>query len=168
TVTITGEAYFDVAKNPASPFVVMAAGLQTNVLGTAFNISAYDNEARAKVTLIEGAVGLTNGKESHRLQPGEQGQLDRRGVLSVVENVNTEEAIAWKSGRFEFDETDVQSVMRQLARWYDVEIHYEGNISKHISGTIARSVSLSKVLDMLQKTGGLGYKMDGNKIIVKP
>lgn len=167
-VTITGEAYFEVAHNAVMPFIVEKGSASIRVLGTHFNVNAYDDESVIGVTLLEGSVNVGNGNKNVLIKPGQQARLGKTGNVQVANNVDLEEIVAWKDGKFQFENANVQTVMRQLGRWYDMEIEYSGVINKHFGGTISRNVNLSKVLDMLQKTGEVKFTIDGKKIIVQP
>lgn len=170
-VEITGEAYFEIAHNAAKPFKVFFAGRsgQVEVLGTHFNINTYDDEAIIKTTLLEGKVKMQYAKRSVLLQPGEQARYDRAaGEITVNNNANTEQAVAWKNGLFDFTDDAIPDIMRRLARWYDVEVEYTGKIpSGHYVGAIRRQVNISEVLHMLELTGGVQFTIDQQKIRVK-
>lgn len=167
-VEITGEAYFEIAKDATRPFKVQLNQMQVEVLGTHFNINSYTDEETVRTTLLEGRVKVTAASENKFLQPGQQAQLKPSGNMKIVDDVNLEETVAWKDGNFQFENNDIKSVMRQLARWYDVEVSYQGNISKHFIGGISRNVKLSQVLSMLQQTGEVRFIIEGKKIIVMP
>jgi len=170
-VELTGEAYFEVAKNKEKPFkVITPREGQVEVLGTHFNINAYADEEVMKTTLLEGKVKLTaldNG-ESALLNPGEQSSLSQSSHLSQPIPVQTEEVVAWKNGLFRFEDASIASIMRQIARWYDVEIVYEGKIDKEFIGTIPRQVPVSTVLKILESTGWVHFTIEGKKITVAP
>ena len=167
-VEITGEAYFEIAKDATRPFKVQLNQMEVEVLGTHFNINSYTDEETVRTTLLEGRVKVTTASENKFLQPGQQAQLKPSGNMKIVDDVNLEETVAWKDGNFQFENSDIKSVMRQLARWYDVEVSYQGNISKHFIGGISRNVKLSQVLSMLQQTGEVRFIIEGKKIIVMP
>jgi transmembrane sensor len=156
-VTITGEAYFEVAKNKAKPFKVNTRTDRITVLGTAFNIQAYPDEASMKTSLVEGSVKIANAV----LKPG-QAYINGKIVLT-----NIDHDVAWKTGMFNFEEADVKTVMRQIARWYDVEIVYEGEIpATRFVGEMTRNINLSGVLDIL-KAAGVKFRLEeGRKLIV--
>jgi len=161
-VTIRGEVYFEVAKSAGKKFFVSANGTTTEVLGTHFNINSYENEQAVKVTLLEGSVHV-NGTI---LKPGQQAIIAESGV-KINSDVNIDQVMAWKNGVFEFAETDIQSIMRQIERWYDVEVVFNDTIMQHFNGTIQRQVNASEVLDMLEKTGGVRFVIEGKKVVVK-
>ena len=172
-VEITGEAYFEVAKNARQPFKVKinlsnGEGSEVEVLGTHFNINAYDDETTIRTTLFEGSVKINQSTGTTQIKPGQQLQTGKTGQIKIINNADLEETIAWKEGRFQFGNADINCIMRQLARWYDIDVKYEGNISRHFSGIIPRNVNLLKVLNMLELTGEVNFKVEGKKVIVIP
>jgi len=167
-VEISGEAYFEVTKDAAKPFKVHLNNMEVEVLGTHFNINGYTDEDDVKTTLVEGKVKVMAANASKVLTPGQQAQLKATGNIEVANDVNIEEVVAWKDGNFQFENSDIKTVMRQLARWYDVEVSYKGAINKHFVGSISRNVKLSQVLSMLQQTGEVKFKIEGKNLIVMP
>jgi hypothetical protein len=168
-VQITGEAYFEVAKNAAMPFKVEVDQMEVKVLGTHFNIKAYDDESSIKTTLLEGSVRVTKENLDALLKPGQEAVLDNRSGDFKVAEANIEEAVAWKDGLFEFNNADIRSIMRQLSRWYDIEVVYQGDIAgKNFSGVMSQNTNLSQVLKMLQLTKAVHFKVEGAKVIVSP
>ncbi len=167
-VTITGEAYFEVAKDAFKPFKVQVNQMEVEVLGTHFNINGYADEDAIRTTLLEGSVKINTKEGNSFLQPGQQAQLQKAGRIKLVNNIDLEETVAWKDGNFQFENSDINTVMRQIARWYDVEIEYKGTVNKHFIGTISRNVNLSQVLTMLQQTGEVKCIIEGKKVIVMP
>jgi len=167
-VELLGEAYFEVAKNAAMPFKVKVHGMEVEVLGTHFNINSYDNESMIRTTLLEGSVKINKNNSSSLLKPGEQAQMNKAGEIKIINNVDVEEAIAWKEGKFQFDKADIHDIMRQLARWYDVDVEYKGTVSSHFGGTISRDVNLSQVLNMLHLTGEVNFQIQDKKVLVMP
>lgn len=170
-VEITGEVYFEVAKDPAATFRVRASGSEMTVLGTSFNVNAYSDEPVVRTTLLEGKVAVSAyptrpGSTPQYLLPGQQSVLGRTGNLHIVDHADIEEVMAWRYGRFQFKSSELQSVMRQIARWYDVDIEYESPISLHFTGQITRNVNVSKVLEQLELTGEVRTRIEGRKIIV--
>ncbi|MEO7044232.1 MAG: FecR domain-containing protein, partial [Ferruginibacter sp.] len=127
-VEITGQAYFEVKKNEMLPFVVQAGAESIQVLGTHFNVNAYEDEMAVKTTLLEGSVKIVKGATRTIISPGQQMQVFKNGEVRLINNFDVEEAIAWKSGFFSFNKSDLKTVMRQLSRWYNVQIIYQGNI----------------------------------------
>jgi len=173
TVEITGQAYFEVIHNAAKSFRVTCNGQTVEDIGTHFNINAYPDEPIVKTTLLAGAIKVSNKAYARTLKPGQQAIIGHTNQIQVLNDVNTGEAIAWKNGLFRFDNAGIASVMRQVARWYDVDIQYEGDIpQRHFSGDISRSVNASKLLEILSYTG-VHFKIEaapdgrqGKKIIV--
>lgn len=158
-VEITGEAYFEVAHNANKPFIVRVGTEEIKVLGTHFNINAYADEEHIKTTLLQGKV-VVNSKSY--LKPGEQYS---NGNISKV---NTDVIVDWVFGYFKFDHSDTKTIMRQLARWYDIEIKYQGNISnEYYEGEIQKTLPLNDVLEILSKTG-LHYKIDKRVLTITP
>jgi len=166
-VSITGEAYFEVTKKPAMPFTVTKGETTITVLGTHFDVNAYADEKNLKVTLLEGSVKVKQGNASGLLRPGQQAQVGED--LKVVNNVDLDEVMAWKNDKFLFGEkTDITTIMRQLARWYDVDVEYQGTVSQHFWGSISRNVNASRVFEMLETTGGAHFRIEGKKVTVMP
>ncbi|WP_276346233.1 FecR domain-containing protein [Daejeonella sp. JGW-45] len=157
-VEITGEVYFEVARNPAMPFRVKNEGQTIEVLGTHFNVMSYPGESTINTTLLEGSVKVFSSKGSKLLTPGQQARNGNGGIDVVT--VDTEEVIAWKNGFFIFKSEDAQSIMRQISRWYDVDIEIQGDISrKNFGGRISRSRNISEVLEVLESTGSIKFKI---------
>lgn len=167
-VEITGEVYFEVAKNRSKPFFVKAGNQIVRVLGTHFNINSYADEPEVRTTLVEGAVEIkrTAGGSSVILKPGQQATLRNSGPI-LVDKCNIEQAIAWKNGYFQIDDADIATIMRQAARWYNVEIVYQGQIPKRqFSGKIPKNIKASEFLQMLTYFN-VHFDIEGQKIIVK-
>lgn len=171
SVQLKGEGYFEVAKNAGQQFVVTARGVQTEVLGTHFNINAYEEEADTKITLLEGAVQVqlpgAAQKGPHILKPGEQASVTAAGKLTTT-RPELEQVTAWKQGDFYFSGADIETVMRQAARWYDLEVEYRGKVTGTLSGDVSRSVNASELFHMLELTGRVGFEIQGRKVIVIP
>jgi ferric-dicitrate binding protein FerR (iron transport regulator) len=166
-VEITGEVYFEVSKNAAIPFKVKTAASEVEVLGTHFNVNAYDDEAAVKTTLLEGSVKIiAAGQPIKYLQPGQQSAINKQGTITVLNNADTEEVLAWKNGRFQFNSADLKSILRQISRWYDVDVVYKGNVNLHFTGQLTRNDNVSKVFEELVLTGEVHFKIEGKKIIV--
>ncbi|HEX8024084.1 FecR family protein, partial [Mucilaginibacter sp.] len=166
-VEITGEVYFEVAKNKEKPFIVTSGSQKVTVLGTHFDINAYADEKVVKTTLLEGSVKVTTGSGMVLLKPGQQSQLNTENKLIVSNDIDTDEVIAWKKGYFQFNKADIQTIMNQISRWYDVEVKYEGQVEPgHYYGKISRNVNASKVLKVLELSG-MHFTIEGGKIIVK-
>jgi ferric-dicitrate binding protein FerR (iron transport regulator) len=173
-VAITGEAYFEVAPDAGKPFIVEKGDVAVKVLGTHFNVNAYDDEAEMKVTLLEGSVQVTKGSagSSERypllLRPGQQASINADGKIDLSSKVDTEEVMAWKNGKFRFNVTDIETVMRQISRWYDVDITYRGTVTTHFWGSISRDVNVSQVLSMLEQTGTVKFQIEDKQVTVMP
>jgi len=168
-VTITGEAYFEVAKNAKMPFrVKINESTEVEVLGTHFNINAYTDEASINTTLLEGSVRVTASKKIQLLSPGQQAQVNANAI-NLIKNADVAQAVAWKDGLFSFTDANLPAVMRQLARWYDIEVKYEGAIpEREFNGEISKTLTLNQVLRILSKTR-VNYRMEsGNKITIIP
>lgn len=164
-VELKGEAYFEIAKEKTHPFIVKTDRQQVEVLGTHFNINSYSNEPAAATTLLEGSVKISNAVDYKILKPGEQALLTTKSLN--VGLANTEEAIAWKNGYFRFNDEKIQSIMRKIARWYNVEVAFEGEISgEDYNGKISRFKSIAQVLEMLSSTNTVHFKISGRRIIV--
>lgn len=166
-VTITGEVYFEVTKDPRKPFKVKAdKGAEIEVLGTHFNANTYTDEPRQHITLIEGAVRVTADHQTQILKPGQQAQVQPNGSVTLEKNANIEKVMAWRRGVFNFDNASLAEVMRQLARWYNVEVVYEGPVPvAQCQGWIQRDLNLSDVLEGLNRTG-VQFRIDGKQLIV--
>ncbi|HET9434584.1 MAG TPA: FecR domain-containing protein, partial [Chitinophagaceae bacterium] len=167
-IEITGEAYFEIAKNRKMPFVVAINGAEVQVLGTHFNINAYNDEDNVKTTLLEGSIKFVNGDHSNILKPGQQSQLAKDGTFKVANDVNVDEVVAWKNGLFAFENASIEKVMRQFSRWYDVEIEYRGKTDDLFIAEMRRNIKLSDALRALELTGRVKFDIDGKKIIVMP
>lgn len=170
-VQVNGEAYFEIAHNATKPFIVSKETTSVTVLGTHFNVKAYDEEKDIRVTLLEGSVQVKAGIAGKGviLKPGEQAGVEKDNRLAVFRDIDTEAVLAWKNGRFRFAGSGIEETLREIARWYDVEIIYEGKPSEqHFGGGISRNVPVSRVFEMLENTGVLQVKIEGKKIIVLP
>ena len=168
-VELTGEAYFEVAKNAAMPFNVQVNDLNVQVLGTHFNVMAYNDENVIKTTLLEGAVKVTKGTVAGLLKPGQQAKMDKDAGNIKIATADVEETMAWKNGLFLFNNDDIKTIMRQISRWYDVNISFEGNIpAKNFTWQISRNTNVSQVLKMLELTKEVHFKITGKNIVVMP
>jgi len=177
-----GEAYFEVAKNKNIPFIVVlpaasgakaplggrSRGAEIEVLGTHFDVMAYEDEKMVRATLLEGSIKVKNGTGAQVLSPGQRAQLGADGSMKVIDDADAEGSIAWINGNFQFKKDDIESVMRQLARWYDVEVTYEGKkTTQSFSGVISRDNNASDVLKALE-VSEVHFRIEGRKIIVLP
>jgi ferric-dicitrate binding protein FerR (iron transport regulator) len=166
-VEITGEAYFEVSPDASQPFIVNVGNERIRVLGTHFNVNAYTDEGGIKATLFEGSVKVSKGDDAVVLKPGQQSRPGVNGRLNVVNNLSMEEIIAWKDGYFHFESADLKTILRQFARWYDVDIIYDGPVNnRKFFGIVKRNASLKRVLEMLQDNNII-YNIEGKKLIVR-
>ncbi|MBC9914608.1 FecR family protein [Chitinophaga varians] len=162
-VEVNGEAYFEVAADPARPFKVRTNHQQIQVLGTSFNVNNYADEPFARTTLLSGAVKIN---EAQVLKPGQQAISNKNGALKIT-TVNTDGIVAWKNGYFEFNNENIYEIMRKISRWYNVEVIYEGDIpTNEMEGTISRFENVSKVLNTIEKAGLLKFRIVTGKIYV--
>jgi transmembrane sensor len=177
-VELNGEGYFEIAKDASRPFKVAilpstrAVGPvdapEIEVLGTEFNIMAYGDEPSVNTTLVNGSVKLKKADQSWLLKPGQQARLTTDGAVDMDEAADVDAVTAWKNGRFEFS-GNIKGIMRQIARWYDVDVQYEGNVSdKAFGGTISRTANVSEILKVFELTGSIHFKIDGKMITVEP
>ena len=169
-VEVSGEAYFEVAKNPSMPFKVDVNGKnEIEVLGTHFNINSYTDEGSIKTTLLEGSVKVTSLKthESKLITPGQQAQLNKEGQITISK-ADPDKVMAWKNGYFNVDGADTKTVMQLLSRWYDVDVVYEGAIpQREWGGDIEKNLKLSQMLKILEKNN-LHFRLEGRKLMVLP
>lgn len=165
-VQLTGEAYFEIASDPDHPFVVRAGGITAKVLGTRFNVMAYPDEPTTNTTLLEGSLKVSTTSEGMLLHPGQQARTKPFSGDIRVQRCDTAEAVGWKDGLFRFHDTDLKTIMRQVARWYDVRVTYQGDISdRDFTGTLSRNVSLDHVLQVLALSK-VHFKVTGSVITV--
>ena len=167
-IEITGEAYFEIAKNPNMPFIVTVNKAEVHVLGTHFNVNAYNDEDDVRTTLLEGSVRFVNAGNTNILKPGQQAQLTKDGMTKVVSDVDVDNVVAWKNGMFDFENAGIETVMRQLSRWYDVEIEYKGKTDDLFIAEMRRNIKLSDALKALELTGKVKFDIQDKKIIVMP
>lgn len=169
-VEVSGEAYFSVATNQSKPFKVMSNGQVVEVLGTEFNISAYEDEPLSKTTLLEGRVQVTanaNKPVSLMLLPGEQSSVSGNSTLTKT-RINIKKELAWKAGLFYFEKTSFDELLRQVGRWYDVVIHYEGGVPQEsFSGIMSRNVTLKTLLEFLEDSG-VNFILENRTLTVRP
>lgn len=175
-VELKGEAYFEISHNKKAPFRVRAKGQTVEVLGTHFNIMSYDDEKTVKTTLLSGSVKVSsnaknasgvNAAEFLVLKPGEQSQVSS-GNMKLIQDVDLEDVLAWKNGYFKFNE-NLRSIMTKVSRWYDVEVVYETQPDPEFKfkGEISRDKNISELLNMLDYTGNVHFKIEGRRVIVK-
>lgn len=170
-VQIDGEAYFEVARNEKMPFIVKKSNsdMQVKVLGTHFNINAYEDEEQIKVTLLEGSVQAQTKINSVILQPGQQAALSHNSQIArsiPVVSADLEEVMAWKDGRFYFEGADMKAIMRQLEKWYDVNIRYEADIKYSFVAKISRTVNISEILKIFEMTGLVHFTIEDKTITI--
>jgi ferric-dicitrate binding protein FerR (iron transport regulator) len=165
-VKLTGEAYFQVAKDKSHPFVVKTASQEVEVLGTHFNVNSYRDEPAIATTLLEGSVKVTAGNSKQIIKPGEQ--AINYGSNIKVTHVDVDKIIDWKDGDFNLDNVDFKTAMRKIARWYNVEVTYDTSLPDDIEagGWISRNNTLSSVLKSIERTGQVRFKLEGRKLYV--
>lgn len=168
SVKLTGEAYFEIAPNSKSPFLVQVDSMQVQVLGTAFNIMAYPEESTIRTTLVEGAVKVLASHQEKALKPNQQAILNSDGQLSLNTQANINEAIAWKNGYFQYSDATIDDIMKDVSRWYNVKIEYDGTIHRHFVARISRDEPVSRLLQLLELTHSVHFNIESNKIIVRP
>lgn len=180
-VELTGEAWFDIKKNQNIPFRVHFSSPSKDggdregmieVMGTQFNVNAYHDESAIRTTLLEGKIKMVSDKQTAILKPGQQAQIKNtslgNGQIRVSDDVDTEEAIAWKNGLFYFDNVDIQAIMRQLARWYKVQVVFKGRIpARRFAGQVSRGAKLSQVLKILELSK-IHFTIEGDVVTVLP
>jgi ferric-dicitrate binding protein FerR (iron transport regulator) len=176
-VEITGEAYFEVSRissasvngEASTPFHVNVSGIDVQVLGTHFNINSYDEEGSVKTTLLEGSVKVSKDRETVLLKPGQQAQITllRNTAPIRVNTPDLEEVMAWKNGKFSFHNTSLDAIMRETARWYNVEVVYKDKINDHYTVNVPRNVPVSQLFKFIEMSGGVHFSIEGNKIMVK-
>lgn len=169
-VSIIGEAYFEVTKDAGKKFIVDANGVTTEVLGTHFNVNSYQDEADTKITLLEGSVKVSKGNSIGLLKPGQQAilrQTQDDNQVKVINDADLEQVMAWKDGVFKFKNTNIGEIMRQVARWYDVEIEYKGNYADlNFGGSVSRQANVSELLKRLEATEAVKFNVEERKIVV--
>ncbi len=166
-VVLAGQGYFEAFKDPMHPFIVTAGKMQVRVLGTSFNIMAYQDEQTMNTSLITGAIAVVGGRQRVVLQPEQQAQMDGTGGIKVGK-VNTDEVLAWKNGVLEFDGADIGSVMRAVTRWWDVDVRYEAGSDSHtFTGQLSKDLNANDALKILT-TSGYHFRVDGRIITVLP
>lgn len=168
-VIISGEVYMEIAQRSKQPFIVKANGTEIRVLGTSFNVNAYTDEEAIKTTLVEGSVKVTKGSSAALLHPGQEAITeDNSNSVKVNDNADVANALAWKNGLFSFNNADIKTIMRQLSRWYNVDVVYEGAVTdRRFLGELRRNMTLAAVLRVLERSG-VHFTIEGKKLIVKP
>ena len=172
-VKLQGEAYFEVSKRNNQQFTVVTNHQTVEVLGTHFNINDYSDEPVSKVTLLEGSVQVTDNAYLHKavLKPGQQAAVKWRNRAQpiIVSNIDTEESVAWKNGYFQFEDEPLESVLRKISRWYNVDIKYEKDSYDKISfsGTLSKYSDVKNILRKIEYTGAVKFNIEGRTIMVK-
>ncbi len=165
-VELTGQGYFEVSHNAAKPFIVKTAQTEVQVLGTHFNVSAFDDEQDTKTTLLEGAVRVKSYKSAVLLKPGEQAVLNNGRELIINNDVDINREVAWKNGLFDFKKAGIEEIMVKVSRWYDIDVMYEGSIPKtRLTGKISRDVDIKSLLEILAFEG-IKWRIKGNSVII--
>jgi len=167
-VAVTGESYFEVAPDKSHPFIVTKGKNTIKVLGTHFNVNAYDEEGPMKVTLLEGSVKVSTGNDNGLLLPGQMAIMDAGQRIDVLKGVDLERVMAWKNGYFNFSNVDIRTVMRELSRWYGLELEFNNVTNERFHVEISRDIPLSKVLRILELTDKIHFDISGKKVTVKP
>ena len=168
-VEITGEAYLEVVHNDAKPFIVSVNNMQVEVLGTHFNINSYNDDGYTKTTLLQGKVRTTSNGRMAILKPGQQAQISQSASepIKVVDDVDLEEVMAWKNGIFRFNNSNIQSIMKQVERWYDVDVAYQVPTENlNFSGYVGKKENVSQILKIMELTGLVHFKIEGRTITV--
>lgn len=169
-IKLEGEAFFEVAKDKSRPFVVEVNGQQIEVLGTSFNVRAYNNSDKIETTLETGQIRLITGNQEILLHPGEQSLFNKTNKQVTVSKVNPVTFSCWKDGRYEFQDEDLNEVFKVVERWYDVQIladeTYFGGM--HFSGVIKRNKDVKHFLDLLNLTTPIHYEIKADKILISP
>jgi hypothetical protein len=166
-ISVTGEAYFEIAHDASKPFIVTNGSLDIRVLGTHFNVNAFEDDGNdIKITLLEGSVKIKNGKATGLLKPGQQARVNKE--IRVVSDVDLDMVMAWKNGYFQFENASLQTVLKQVSRWYGVDVVYEGNNQpRQFVGEMERDLSLLEMLKILEKND-VHFSIIGKKLIVIP
>jgi len=166
-VEVSGEAYFEVARNPSRPFIAKVKDVEVEVLGTHFDVMAYGEEGKIATTLLEGSVRVSRGREKYAIAPGQQVVWKEDGAFNLNNDVDLEEVVAWKNGKFQFNNADIRTIMRQVARWYDVDVEYQNaGADIRLGGVVSRKEDIRQLLDYFETTGKVKFKVEGKKIIV--
>jgi len=167
-VSLSGEAYFQVAKDASRPFVVQVDSVEVRALGTEFNITAYPEDSKMGAALIEGIISVSSGNRQQLLNPGNIAEMSGDGEIEITE-ADMEEVTAWKNGEFVFHNTALSDIMNQLARWYDVEFDYPSGIPTiNFTGGIRRADGIYRIINLLELTGEVTFTAKGRKIKVYP
>lgn len=159
-VELSGEGYFEVAKDRERRFRVKSASAEVEVLGTHFNVSAYPDEAITRTTLLEGSVKVSDHNKSLLIKPGQQARITKGAPGIALSEVDTDEAVAWKDGYFVFSDTDIHTIMRHLSRWYDVDVEFKDpDIHETFAGRVSKDKNISEVLKVFEATGTIQFEI---------
>jgi ferric-dicitrate binding protein FerR (iron transport regulator) len=171
-VDITGEAFFEVVPviDPAFPdnkvpFYVTVNGMEISVKGTRFNVKAYDNDNEVRTTLLEGSIKVKKRNQIGLLEPGQQAVLSK-GILTINTAFNEEEVLAWRKNLFVFQNSAIEPLMHQIARWYNVTVVYEDVIMDNFTATVPRNIPLEQLLKILELSNPVHFRLEDNMVIV--
>lgn len=168
-VELSGEGYFEIQNNQVAPFKVAVNKQIITVLGTKFNILAYQEDATTRTTLVEGAIKVGTSRSNHILKPGQEARVYKNSEKLEVVLGNVNEAIAWKNGYFIFNNENIKTIMQKVSRWYNIEVVYKGNMEGiTFGGTFSKSKSLQKLLKSFESTGKMHYKIEGRRVTIMP
>lgn len=163
-VIVTGECYFEIAGN-AAPFVVIVNGVKVQATGTAFNIKAYPGDPYMSITLTEGTVKVSSGQQTREVRKDEQLRIPDSGKW-MLEKANRENAIAWTENKLQLNDANIQELKQNLERWYDITVIIRDDVNRHLNGTFSRDISLTTLLELLEQTNDVHFKVDGNRVTV--
>ncbi|SDK18486.1 FecR family protein [Pedobacter sp. ok626] len=167
SVSIIGEAYFEIAKDTSRPFIVKSGDQTVKVLGTHFNVMAYQDDKLITTTLLEGSVRITKNDNSVILKPGQSASNLARTAMMTIKDVNVENAVAWKNGYFKFDNETLGDIMKKISRWYDIDVEFKDDVRKiTFWGTYSRSKNIADLLSTLELTQTVHFKLYGRRVIV--
>lgn len=169
-VQLNGEAYFEVEHNKMKPFFVRTASMEVKVLGTHFDVMAYQDENHHQATLLEGKVEVRSSGNQLTIDPGQQAEVTKGGGSILIDKeVDIDKVMAWRYGFFKFDDSDIRSIMREVARWYDIDVEYKtSDLSGHFGGRIDKSIPLAELVKLLEGNGIYHYRIEGRKLFVLP
>ena len=167
SVELTGEGYFEVAKNKTKPFFVTTGKVRIEVIGTHFNVAAYDDDHTIKTSLLEGIVKVNNNSSSAILKPGQQAVSQHSSSTIKINEANMDDVMAWKNGYFVFRDEPIEVIMKKVSRWYDIEVNYEGDMNGiAFGGKYLKNNTLNELLKSLELTGTVKFKIDGRRVTV--
>src|SRR5690606_23273169 len=167
SVSLIGEAYFEVAHDPERPFKVVAKGSVIQVLGTRFNVSAFEDDPQMITTLLEGAVNVSKNKQHVVLKPGEQAIVDESVEEIHHSQVDVRAVMAWRNGYFRFDNEPIEGIIKKISRWYDIEtVAYQGEFHDRFTGTFQRAKGVSVLFDHLEKIAPIRFEIKERGVVV--